>query len=375
MTENTPKPNALQAIKLFFGIIIVGVVVALTYHIFENAIHGAINLIWYDWLDTSTKRILVIPTGILLTILFFGVQHYLDRDSETHEEHGLGNMPEATITNFLKVLFIGFLSLLAGATLGPEAVLVPACMIAGAYIGKLLFKSNDALVKALAAAAIMALFTAFFNSFIVGVLSLFLVAKQANTKISPMMVVIAAVASAASLVTLAAVEGSPLFEIPHYNWSISFTTILFSLLIAVVAFGATFVMSFIHDGFSKIRAFTNKQLWIVRALIAGSVLMLLYLLGGPLVEFTGNKSIVPLFDQAMSIGFWGLVWIFVVKVVAIAWSKAMGYRGGMIFPTIFLVAVLIALVQLNHPDFNMIYGFIAGVVGALAANKRTHILV
>jgi H+/Cl- antiporter ClcA len=94
-----------------------------------------------------------------------------------------------------------------------------------------------------------------------------------------------------------------------------------------------------------------------------------------LVEFTGNKSIMPMLQQASSLGLSGLVWIVVVKVAAISWSKAVGYRGGMIFPIIFIAAVLVAIVQLYVPGFNFIYGLIAAIIGALVANRRTHVLV
>ena len=87
--------------------------------------------------------------------------------------------------------------------------------------------------------------------------------------------------------------------------------------------------------------------WWLRGLVAASGLSALYLLGGPLVEFTGNKSIVPMLNQAASLGAIGLIWLVVIKTATISWSKAMGYRGGLIFPTVFIASTLVAIAQLT----------------------------
>lgn len=356
------------------AVVLVGIGAALTYHIFENAVHESIDLIWYDWFNTDTKRWLVIPLTVVISLVFFGAQHYLDRKSEAGEEHGLGNMPEPTVKNFAKVLFIGYFSLLAGATLGPEAILVPACMMLGAFVGTKLFAKKD-VSKLLAAAGLMALFTAFFNSILVGVLSLFLVTKQSKTKITPMLVVVSLLASVSSFYTLKLVSGSAYAELPTYAHSFSIKMLLLLGVLIVAGYLLVIVMGLSHTQFEKVRKLLSKATWWQHALVASGVIAALYLLGGPLVEFTGNRSIQPMFQQASSLGLIGLAWIMIVKIFLISWSKSIGYRGGMIFPTIFLAAVLVAMLQIYDPSLNVTYGIIAVVIGALAANRKNHILV
>lgn len=363
-----------QKIKLLLAIILAGIGTALTYHLFENAVHKSIDLIWHDWFDTDAKRWLVIPLTLLISLLFFGAQHYLDKRSETKEEHGLGAMPDPTVKNFAKILFIGYFSLVAGASLGPEAVLVPACMLLGAFIGSKLFAKKE-LTALLAAAGLMALFTAFFHSIFVGVLSLALVSKQSKTKITPLLIAVSVLASVSSYYTLKLVSGSAYLAMPAYSWSLNLETIVFSLFLAVAGYFLILGMDASHKQFMKLRKLLNKRPWWQHALVAASVIAALYLLGGPLVEFTGNQSIEPMFQQASSIGLIGLAWILIVKVALISWSKAGGYRGGMIFPTIFLAAVLVAMPQLYDQNLNLIYGMIAVLVGAFAANRKSHILV
>lgn len=363
----------MRKAQLLLAIIFVGIGCALTYHVFENAVHTGIDLIWYDWFNTDDHRILVIPLSLSLTLIYFGSQHILDRKSENNQEYGLGNMPIPTIKNYLKVLLLGFLSLVAGASLGPEAVLVPACMILGAMVGTKI-SGDKRTIKLLTAAAITALFTAFFHSLLIGVLSVALVTKQAKTKLSPILILIAIAASTASYLTLLLVGGKGYFVLPEYSWRISAITILISLGLVIAGYVTIYLLHYLCIFSKKIHVIAQKRGWLVNAVMGSLILSMLYLIGGPLIEFTGNHSIVPLLNQAGSLGLAGLLGILVVKVAAMAWSKNIGYRGGMIFPTIFLAAVLIAAVQLYVSEFNMIYGLFAVLIGAFVADRKTHVL-
>lgn len=368
----------MKKIGIILGVALVGVLVAVTYHLFENAVHGAISLVWYDWFNTSENRIFVLPLAIIISVVFFGLQHCLDAKSEGHQEHGLGEMPTPSLLNFAKVLLIGFFSLLAGASLGPEAILVPACMIVGGMVGQRIVggdEKNEPLVKLFSAAGIMALFTAFFHSAFVGVLSLFLVMRQAKVKFQPILLVVALVSSVASYYTLQLIEAEAYAPLPEYNWSLTLNTVFISVLLLGIGYVLVVTMDKAVRLFQNVREYSAFSVWWVRGLLAGGVLGAIYLVGGPLVEFTGNLSIQPLFADAASIGLSGLLLILVAKIAAIGWSKAIGYRGGMIFPTIFLAAVVVAIIQVFVKDYNLIYGMIAVIIGALAANKKNHTLV
>lgn len=364
----------MKQARVLLAVVLVGIGAALTYHIFENLVHESLNLVWHDWFNSDSKRLLVVPLTILISLVFFGLQHYLDRSSEDKQEHGLGEMPTPNVKNYLKILLLGYFSLLAGASLGPEAILVPSCMLLGAFIGTKIF-SDQQTVKLMAAAGLMALFTAFFFSIIVGVLSIFLVMRQTKAKFNPMLLVVSIIASLSSYLTLKLVSGSAFVTLPHYSWKLNFKTLLLCVVLAVAGYIAITLMSSAHKQFLKIRQTVSKKPWWQHALLASAVVAVFYLLGGKLVEFTGNQAIVPMFKQAASLGLLGLVWILIVKIAVISWSKAIGYRGGMIFPTIFLASVLVAILQLYSHDFNLIYGLIAVLVGAFASNNKTRILV
>lgn len=364
----------MKALKLGLGVVITGVMVALIYYYFESFVHGSLNAVWYDWFNTAGSRWLVVPLCLVGAFLFFGFQHILDPGSEAHESHGLGQEPSPTLLNLGKVLFIGYFSLVAGASLGPEAILVPACMIAGGYIGKKLFYDNR-LVKLLSMAGFVALFAAFFHSFIAGLLGMLLVKKQTKLQLNPIIITVSVIASATTYFTLKLLDGSAYLKLPAYSYGISFEGALVLVLLAAAGFIAIMFLGNLHTVFLKLKQGLHKQNWVTRGLLAGIGLAILYLLGGTLVQFTGNESIVPMFEKAASLGYVGLFWILIVKLAAIGWSKAMGYRGGMIFPTIFVASVMIAIAQTAFHDVNFIYGLLAVLVGAFAADKRAQVLL
>lgn len=364
----------MKKLSVIGAVILVSIGVALTYHLFENAVHSSITYVWGTWLDTGTTRWLVIPACIVVGLVFFGLQHYLDQKSEAHESEGLGDMPAPTVINFFKVLLIGFFSLLAGASLGPEAILVPACLLLGSYVGVKLFKKDPEVVKLLAMVGFVALFAAFFKSVIAGLLGLLLVSKQVKIKLNVILIVIAASASVICVAILHLIDASPYFTFPPYYWHINLADVIAVPILLIAGFGTTLVMGFMHGQIKRLHAPLTKKAWWLKGLLASVGLSLLFLLGGPLVEFTGNFSIQPMLAKAPSLGIIGLLWLAVIKLGAISWSKAMGYRGGLVFPSIFVASTLVAIAQIFSTNVNFVYGVIAAVIGIIAANRKVKIL-
>jgi len=364
----------MKKLGLLFSVALVGFGSALTYHFFENSIHWFIDTVWYDTFNTDSNRWLIIPLCLFFGLIFFGLQHLLDPKSENSVEEGLGEAPDPRLQNFIKVLLIGFFSLVAGASLGPEAILVPACLLVGALVGKKFYKGDKQSAQVLTAAGFIALFTAFFNSILIGVLSLFLLLSKTKGKFKTSMLVIAVIASASSWYTLKLLDGESYMSLPDYHWKLNVKTVILMAVLIVVGYFITQFMDKLSKLIKDVRKAYKSDIWVVRAVVASLVLSVLYLVGGPLVEFTGNKSITPMFEQASSLGLFGLLWILVIKIAAIVWCKTIGYRGGMVFPTIFLASVVVAIIGLYVKDLNYIYGLIAFIAGALAANKKTHIL-
>lgn len=365
----------MKKLQILLATGVVAVAVALVYYGFEGAVHQAIDLIWNDWLDSSQERWLVVPLCLGLGLLFFGVQHHFDPPSERRESEGLGDMPTPTPRNLIKILGIGFLSLFAGASLGPEAVLVPACMVTGGYLGVKLLSDNPRAPKILAAAGLISLFAAFFHSFFIGLLALLLVKKQAGIKLRPGVLIVGVVASGVTVLTLGLLESPAFVTLPGLSWHLDIRSLFMLGGLVIAGYGVTYGLKLAHGGAARLHSRLKGWPWWQRALVASAGLSGLYLLGGSLVQFTGNNSIVPMLQDASQLGLVGLAWLVLVKITAISWSKAMGYRGGLVFPTIFVAATLAAMAQTLVGDLNFIYGLLAVMVGTLAADRKAQILL
>lgn len=364
----------MKRFYVFIAAIVVSILVALTYFYFEYAVRHSINYIWDNLFNTNTHRFLVIPICVVLSLIYFGMKHFADPKSDKTESHGLGDTPSPTIVNFVKVICIGFGSLVAGASLGPEAILVPASLVIGGFVAVKLFKKDIPMHNFLAVAAFAALFAAFFNSFVFGLLGMLLITKQLKLKLDTMLVLSAVLASAVTVLVLKLLESSPYTVLPNSHTKITVAGVLVLPLLLIGGYLITYMFSFTHDQLIKICDRLTELSWWIYGLIAATVLSIIYLLGGTLVEFTGNEFIVPMLHRSASLGFIGLLWILFIKIIAMAWSKTSGYRGGLIFPSIFLASVLVAIAQLYLKDINFEVCLITVLIGLFAANSKVKVL-
>lgn len=75
--------------------------------------------------------------------------------------------------------------------------------------------------------------------------------------------------------------------------------------------------------------------WLVGIVFSG-VLGVLYLLGGQTIQFSGSVGSELLSHEVTQLGAVALVGLVVTKLLATAWSKGTGYRGGLVFPSIYI---------------------------------------
>ena len=365
-------------LKILISCLIIGVAVALTYYGFEFIVHHSINILWNDLFDTDSKRYMVIPASIIFGLIFFSLKNKLLPGQKSSESHGLGEgSTSPTVKYFFIILIVGYFSLVAGASLGPEAILVPACLTAGALIGKKFINNEENSGKIVSAAAVIALFASFFHSFIVGLLCIFLVKKVAGAKITPALVLIAVVASGAATLTLNIIEptSANYFRLPHNSLELKLEDGLIALVLVSLGYVSTMALKQIYKVIDKVHKSLVGENVLKIALIASVGLGFIYLIGGPLIQFTGNESIKPLLDQAPTLGIAGLVWIWITKLIAVGWSKSLGYQGGLIFPMIFVGSTLVAMALQISPNANFGFLLIATIVGILAAEKKAKILL
>ncbi|MCA9327403.1 hypothetical protein KDA14_02635, partial [Candidatus Saccharibacteria bacterium] len=370
------RRDILQIAKLLLAVVATSVGVALTYVVFEHLVTHLVPSIWDDVFWTDTVRLFVLPASVLLSLLYFWAQHHFDPQSEKHEEHALGDVPDATPKNFVKILSIGLLSMLAGATLGVESILVPACIILGMYVaGKLV--PSPRMKKALGAVGFIALFTAFFHSFIMGMLALYLLKQSQGLKLQLKTIVLAAIASGTTMFALGVLPGGGehYLSLPNQKVELTLGTVTIALFLVAAGYATTYLIRYAHDFSVALKNHIPKDNWLKHGIVAGTGIAALYLLGGSLVQFTGNLSIAPMLHRAPELGTIGLLWLVLVKSVAIGWSKALGYRGGLIFPTVFVASAFVDIALLHTQGVNFHFGLILVMVGAFIANRKLRVLV
>jgi H+/Cl- antiporter ClcA len=110
--------------------------------------------------------------------------------------------------------------------------------------------------------------------------------------------------------------------------------------------------------------------WMLSALIFGLVLGLLYFVGGQTVQFSGSaglKLVLQNLATYSGLAFLGLV---VAKMLVTAWSLSSGYRGGLVFPSIYTGVVLSLAISTafhltGHDESGTIIGATSGLLVAM----------
>jgi H+/Cl- antiporter ClcA len=113
---------------------------------------------------------------------------------------------------------------------------------------------------------------------------------------------------------------------------------------------AVWLFPFFHKAYKAMRS------PILALTVGGFVLGLLGIAGGPITMFKGLGEMKTLVNNAGDYGVAALALIVVIKLIAILVSATCGFRGGRIFPLVF---VGVAFGLLVHQVFPMIPGAIS----------------
>ncbi|WP_239066441.1 ion channel protein [Demequina activiva] len=109
---------------------------------------------------------------------------------------------------------------------------------------------------------------------------------------------------------------------------------------------------------------------VLYATLGGLVLGILGAIGGPITLFKGAAQTSQLVQTADEMSTWHLVLLAVIKTVALVIAAAAGFRGGRIFPAVFIGAAAGLVVQSLVPDLPVLIAVACGVLGAVLAIGR-----
>ncbi|WP_082096158.1 ion channel protein [Demequina flava] len=116
-----------------------------------------------------------------------------------------------------------------------------------------------------------------------------------------------------------------------------------------------------------LRRFPNP---IVFTTLGGIMLGVLGAIGGPITLFKGAEQTGELVSRAGEFSFWALLGMALIKVAALTVSAAAGFRGGRIFPAVFIGAAFGLAGHSLFPESSLALAIAAGSMGSILAIGR-----
>ncbi|SDZ33078.1 ion channel protein [Herbiconiux ginsengi] len=163
--------------------------------------------------------------------------------------------------------------------------------------------------------------------------------------------------------------GHPTFALPlpAYDTVQPFDLLSAAVIAAVAAVlgvGAAAVFPRLHGAFRLLR---NPVFYVTAG---GIVLGVLGAIGGPITLFKGLQQTAELATNRADYTVEALIVIVLVKVVALTVAAAAGFRGGRIFPSVFIGAAVGVLANALVPGIPVALAVSAGVLGMVLAVAR-----
>lgn len=346
---------------------LIGAVVAVVFVGFEWVVNHGTEFVWDDVFGTDDVRWRVVPLAIGASILFSLLLRALGQPRvgvvHTNPLAGGDDPPPATLSSIVVVLLVGAASLLAGASLGPEAALVAASAAIGAWI------AGPANRRVLTLVAVGALLIVFLGSLVPLLLPLLLMYRQ-QKRLVPADVLAVLLAGLTAYGVLYLIKGHTdgYGSIPtgtHFDAGDAIAA--FILGTGGVVVGGLLKWS-VKRASARTARIDARWPWLVSATLFGAVIGVLYLVGGESVEFSGSTGSHMLVADHADETALALAGLLVVKLLVTGWSLAAGYRGGLVFPSIYAgvaLSLFVASIDSSLTGAGAAIGTIAGLLSAM----------
>lgn len=288
------------------------------------------------WLGESGLIILIILviSGLLIGLIYkrFGEHSGLGVAQKEYEAEG-----RLDYKHLPSVLSAAFISLVSGASVGPEGSLVDMTGGVGTYLAdKLKLSAED--VKILTLAAISGCFGGFFGYPVVGAIValeyMFIKKLDYYRLIVPALVAAAVGYGIYFLImgtTMIGVFTFPDYEDPHMIDMIY--AALLGLLGVFLGIGYMLFFRGTKKTMDKLKARPIERA-LIGALLIGIIGIML-----PLTLYSGQTSLEELFTSFKDEGLLMLLVLVIAKIVTMSISFSSGFKGGPIFPLLFIGGV------------------------------------
>lgn len=326
--------TSTQLVRTLAVSAVVGVVIALVFEGFESAADELRTLLWVDLIgdDPAWWNVVVLAAlgGLAVGVAIRVVPGH--GGAHPADGHGLDIEPNLSLAEVGGVLVVGFVVLVAGASLGPEGALLPAIAGLGALSAgwARLPAGWGAVMPAVAVAALLA---AMFGSPLAGAVPVLATATVTGPALTAV-ILPSLTASATAVLALEVLDveaagylqlGYTGFETGDVGWAV---------LVGAVAGFVVIVFDAVLRVLRSVALRVERIDVVVVTTAGGALLGVVYAIGGPEIRFAGIPELQTLVATAESSSDAALAAI--LKLVATALCLAIGYRGGRIFPLAFV---------------------------------------
>lgn len=369
-----PQAKLAAYVRLLTLVVVLGVISALITFAFVALVHQGTALVWERaasalGLDARLFTLLVCTLGGLLVGLLvkrFGDHNAIFADLMLE----FGKTGRFEYRNAPGILLTAFVSLISGASLGPEAPLADACGGLGTLMSDQL-KLDEQETRTMGFSGVSGMLAAFITEPIGGAL-LGLESAQGSPggKQTYFWVLFPSLlASAVATVVFVLLSGSffqTLYQFPTYFPRLRDLFYAVPLGFIGGAVGLLFMLSLrrLQKLFQVMKGHV-----VLRGLIGGLGMGIIGALL-PLTMFSGEEQTVELISDAAEIGVVMLIVLGIAKLFATSLLLSTGWKGGYIFPIMFASAALGLAATLLFPDIQVAVAVAATMAGALVAVLR-----
>jgi H+/Cl- antiporter ClcA len=367
-----PQARLGRYVRLLALVVVLGLLCALITFGFMALVHVGTGLIWEQaaatlGVDTRIFTLLVCTLGGLLVgllVKLFGDHNAIFAELMLE----FGKTGRFNYRHAPGIVITAFVSLVAGASLGPEAPLADACGGMGTLISDKL-KLDEQETRTMSYSGVGGMLAAFITSPFSGAL-LGLESAQGGSgggRTAYFWVLFPTlVSSAVATVVFVLLSGSffdTLYKFPAYTPRLADLIYAAPLGLVGGAVGLIFMWSLRHLQ----RLFRPmKRHVVLRGMVGGLAMGIIGALL-PLTLFAGEEQTAELIAGAAEIGLVMLVVLAVAKLLASSLLLSTGWKGGYIFPIMFSSVALGLAVNLLFPGIPVAVTVAATMAGALVA--------
>jgi H+/Cl- antiporter ClcA len=365
-----PKPY----LRLMLLVALIGAVCAVVTFVFMALVHQGTRLVWEQaaqlvGIDPRLFTLLVCTLGGLvvgLLVKLFGDHSGIFAEVMLE----FGKTGRFDYRNAPGIVITAFISLISGASLGPEAPLADACGGIGTWAADRL-KMNAQETRTMGYSGVSGMLAAFITNPFGGALLGLESAQGGPGGLHGYFWVLfpSLLASAVSTVVFVMLSGAffeTLYQFPDYAPKVAhmFYAVPLGMIGGVV--GILFMLSLqrLQQLFQPM-----KQRLVLRGLVGGLGMGIIGALL-PLTLFSGEEGTADLIAHAAEIGVVMLIVLGLAKLFAASLLLSTGWKGGYIFPIMFASVALGLAVDLLFPGIPVAVCVAATMAGALVVALR-----